>query len=285
MPAQLLEGRPAALALQAEIKFKVQAVKRQGINPTLKVLLAGNDEASLIYAGAKSKLAAALGITVQVHHLPASAQTAEALELLEQWRQEREVHGVMLELPLPARLDKTALLTALDPLKDVDGLHPLNLGNSLMGAPAIPPATPAACLALLDYYGIELAGKRVTLVGRGDTVGRPLLGLLLKRDATITICHSKTKDLARHCRQAEVVIAAAGVPGLITASMLNEGAIVVDAGINQQGSGICGDVDPLAAEAAAWLSPVPGGVGALTTTIIMKNLLTAVARQQLPGGQ
>jgi methylenetetrahydrofolate dehydrogenase (NADP+)/methenyltetrahydrofolate cyclohydrolase len=282
MSAQLMKGLAPAECLRIRIAAQAQKMRTNGITPRLNVLLPGNDQASRLYASAKARLGNSLGIMVDVRAVGEEG-FEEALRLLQAWNEDAAVHGILVELPLPPGWDKSALLAAIDPHKDVDGVHPLNRGYLLDGQEekALLPATPLACLALLDYYQISLGGKRITLVGRGDTVGRPLGSMLIKRDATLTICHSKSKDLAWHCRQAEILVAAAGKPGLITPDMVRPGAVVLDAGVSylKDGKSVQGDVAPAASEAAAYMSPVPGGVGTLTTTVIMANLLKALKLQ------
>lgn len=282
-----MKGLAVAKKIREQVTEQALTLRQKKIIPVLNVLLVGNDPASQVYAESKIKVGAPLGIEVRLTIMPEHSTHEEVDALLFSWRKDPSVHGVLVELPLPAHLDKMALLSRLSPLKDVDGMHPLNLGYTLAGLEerALAPATPRACVALLEHNNISLRGKRVTLVGRGDTVGRPLIGLLLKRDSTLTVCHSRTLDLALHCRQAEVLIAAVGIPAMIKPDMIAKGAIVVDAGINPTADGlnICGDVDPEAAETAGYLSPVPGGVGSLTTTIIMENLIKAIKLQQAAG--
>ncbi len=287
MSAQLMKGLTVAQKIREEVRQQALLLREQHIIPTLQVLLVGDDSASLVYAESKAKVGAPLGIEVKITAMPTSSTQAEVYEVLQNWRKNPLVHGILVELPLPAHLDKFALLSHISPLKDVDGMHPLNFGYSLAGFEdkALAPATPLACMKLLEHYNINLRGKRVVLVGRGDTVGRPLIGLLLKRDATLTICHSRTQDLARHCRDAQVLIAAVGAPDIIKADMLSDGVVVLDAGINPtpDGAGICGDVEAAAAAKASFISPVPGGVGSLTTTVIMDNLIKAIKLQQAAG--
>jgi methylenetetrahydrofolate dehydrogenase (NADP+)/methenyltetrahydrofolate cyclohydrolase len=277
-----MKGLAPARDLRARIAAQAREMQAAGISPRLNVLLAGADQASLLYASAKVRLGDGLGITVNVREV-GEDNFEEALGLLRVWNEEAAVHGILVELPLPSGWDKSVLLAAIDPRKDVDGVHPLNRGYLLDGQEekALLPATPLACLALLDYYQISLQGKRITLVGRGDTVGRPLSGMLIKRDATLTVCHSKTRDLAWHCRQAEILVTAAGRPGLITPDMVRPGAVVLDAGVSpgKDENSIQGDVDPGVIKTAAFMSPTPGGVGTLTTTVIMANLLQAVKLQ------
>jgi methylenetetrahydrofolate dehydrogenase (NADP+)/methenyltetrahydrofolate cyclohydrolase len=275
-----MKGLAPAQEIRREISAQAETLARAGVSPLLKVLLAGTDPASLAYAAAKSKLGGSLGIQVDLHQ---AEEEAQAAVLLERWNQAPEVHGILLELPLPSGWDKNELLWAIDPRKDVDGLHPLNQGYWLSGQTdkALLPATPLACLALLDYYHIGLKGKNTVLVGRGDTVGRPLAWMLVRRNVTLTICHSQTRDLAWHCRQAEILLSAAGQAGLITADMVKPGAVVLDAGISagEGGQPLRGDVAAGVEAVAAYLSPVPGGVGTLTATMLMSNLLRALKLQ------
>ena len=283
MPAEIIKGLPVATAMREEIADKAKNLK--GIQPRLAVVLAGDDEASHVYAQSKEKVAEKMGLKVELHIRPASISEAEVIELIDRLNADGNVHGILVELPLPKGIRKENVMNRIDPRKDVDGVHPVNRGYLLGGQEhlALVPATPLACIELIQRSGLDLKGKRVTLVGRGDTVGRPLASLLIKRDATITVCHTKTVDLAGTVRAAEIVVAAAGFPKLVTADMLAPGQTVIDAGINQlEGGGLCGDVDiEPASQVVRAITPVPGGVGALTTTVIMQNLLKAVELQGL----
>ena len=276
-----MQGLPIARLLREDI---ARRIREGGLAPVLNVLLVGDDPASEVYAASKIKVAEPLGIKVNLTILGAGSGPDEILAVLSNWNDDPDVHGILVEMPLPGHLDKNLVLAAINPNKDVDGAHPLNRGYLLDGLEerALVPATPLACVTLLQHYNIPLKGKRVTLVGRGETVGRPLASMLIKRDATVTVCHSKTVDLALHCRQAEILIVAAGAPKLVSADMVTPGAVVLDAGINPAGEGICGDVDPAVARVAAYLSPVPGGVGSLTTTIIMATTQRVAARGKAP---
>jgi len=251
----------------------------------LAVVLVGDDEASRVYAQSKEKVGEKMGIKVELHVYPASTTEAEVLQLVDKLNADKNVHGILVELPLPKTIQKENVMNRIDPKKDVDGVHPVNRGYLLGGQEhlALVPATPLACIELIQRSGLDLKGKRVTLVGRGDTVGRPLASLLIKRDATITVCHTKTVDLANTVKAAEIVVAAAGFPKLVKADMLAPGQTVIDAGINQLPDGnLCGDVDTEpASQIVRAITPVPGGVGSLTTTVIMQNLLKAVELQGL----
>ncbi len=285
MAAELIKGLPIAKQIREELGKRVEELKAKGVNPKLSVLLVGDDEASVVYAQSKQKVGGNLGIEVDLKVMPADTPEKDVLETIAQWNADQKVHGILVELPLPKHISKEAVMEAIDPKKDVDGVHPVNRGYLLGGQEhlALVPATPLSCIALMERAGIELRGKKVTLVGRGDTVGRPLASLLIKRDATITVCHTKTVDLAAECRNGEIVVAAAGFAGLVKKEMITPGAVVVDAGINPtpDGKSICGDVEPEVEEVAGAMTPVPGGVGSLTTTIILENLLKAIGLQGL----
>ncbi len=285
MAAELIKGLPIAKQIREELGKKVEELKAKGINPKLSVLLVGDDEASVVYAQSKQKVGGNLGIEVDLKVMPADTPEEDVLKTIAQWNADQNVHGILVELPVPKHISKEAVMEAIDPKKDVDGVHPVNRGYLLGGQEhlALVPATPLSCIALMERAGIELRGKKVTLVGRGDTVGRPLASLLIKRDATITVCHTKTVDLAAECRNGEIVVAAAGFAGLVKKDMITPGTVVVDAGINPtpDGKSICGDVEPDVEEVAGAMTPVPGGVGSLTTTIILENLLKAIGLQGL----
>jgi methylenetetrahydrofolate dehydrogenase (NADP+)/methenyltetrahydrofolate cyclohydrolase len=285
MAAELIKGLPIAKEIREEISKDVEALKAKGVEPKLAVLLVGDDEASVVYAQSKQKVGGNLGIEVDLKVMPGDAEEASVLEIIKEWNNDPKVHGILVELPLPKHISKEAVMEAVAPKKDVDGVHPVNRGYLLGGQEhlALIPATPLSCIALAERAGIELRGKRVTLVGRGDTVGRPLASLLIKRDATITVCHTKTVDLAAECQRGEIVVAAAGFAGLVKKDMISPGTVVIDAGINPtpDGKSICGDVEPDVEEVAAAMTPVPGGVGSLTTTIILQNLLKAIELQGL----
>ncbi|MCL2029487.1 MAG: bifunctional 5,10-methylenetetrahydrofolate dehydrogenase/5,10-methenyltetrahydrofolate cyclohydrolase [Deltaproteobacteria bacterium] len=294
MPAEIIKGLPVATAMREEI---AEEVKKMSVQPKLAVVLVGGDEASVVYAESKIKVGDKLGIKVELHKLEESASEDDVIKLIDKLNADKAVHGILVELPLPKPLEKVKanVMERIDPKKDVDGVHPVNRGYLLGDQEdrALVPATPLSCIALIEASGVDLDGKRVTLVGRGDTVGRPLASLLItkdnkqeggkkkKRNATLTICHTGTKDMAGAIKGAEIVVAAAGVPKLVKADMLAPGQIVIDAAINQLPDGsICGDVDTEpASQIVKAITPVPGGVGTLTTAIIMQNLLKAARLQ------
>lgn len=281
MSANLLDGKATAKAIRDEVKAEVAALKEQGIEPKMAVILVGDDPASIFYAQSKEKAAANVGIAFEFHNLPGSTEEADLLALIDRLNKDASIHGVMVELPLPKQIDKDKVMEAVDPQKDVDGIHPKNRGYILSDGPGLFPATPQSCIELMTRNGVSLQGKHAVIVGRGETVGKPLVFLLLKHNPTVTVCHSRTADLASIVRQGDIVIAAVGRPKMITKDMIKPGAVVVDAGISEIEGGYCGDVDfDEVKEVASLISPVPGGVGSLTTAIIFKNLLKGLKMQK-----
>ena len=283
MTAELIKGMPIANKIREEIVARVEELKYKSLTPKLAVIMVGDDEASVVYARSKEMVGAKLGIEVELTVKSANTSEKNVLALIDQLNMDKNIHGILVELPLPKHIGKETVMTRLDPKKDVDGVHPVNRGYLLGGQEdlALIPATPLACVELLARAGVDLTGKRVALVGRGDTVGRPLASLLIKRNATITVCHTRTVDIPSITRSSEIVVVAAGRAGLVTGDMLSTGQVVIDAGINaKDGGGIIGDVDFEAAEKIVKaITPVPGGVGSLTSTIIMNNLIKAVVLQ------
>jgi len=284
MSAEIIKGKPVADQIREEIKKETERLKTKGVNPKLSVILVGDDPASVVYARSKEKVGDKLGVMVDLTVLPGDTPEKDVIDLIKKLNDDRSTHGILVELPLPKHISKEQVMLTVRHNKDVDGINPINRGFLLGGQEdlALIPATPLSCIELIERAGIAIRGKRVVLVGRGDTVGRPLASLLIKRDATITVCHTKTVDLPSVTQQAEVLVAAAGRRGLVTGEMVSEGTVVIDAGINQIENGITGDVDFEAVkEKAAAITPVPGGVGSLTTTIIMNNVLKAIKLQGL----
>ena len=279
--ADIIKGAPIANQIREELIAEVEAIKARGIEPKLSVLLVGDDPGSVWYAKSKIKVGEKVGVTVDLTELGADTPEEDVVAHILGLNDDQSVHSILVELPLPKHIDKARVMNAIDPTKDVDGVTAVNRGYVLGGQEdlALVPATPLSCIELIERSGISLRGKRVTLVGRGDTVGRPLALLCIKRDATITVCHTKTADLAAECLRAEVLIAAAGSPRLVKGDMVSPGTVVIDAGINETDDGFVGDVDFAAVEErASAITPVPGGVGSLTTTIIMANTITALKR-------
>lgn len=278
--SQLLDGKEVSKVLKEEIRIEIAQWKEKGVSPKLAVILVGDDPASVVYARSKEKVAENLGMAFELFVMKGNTPEADILARIDELNNDKNVHGIMIELPLPKGISKENVMAAVRPDKDVDGVHPMNRGYILSGEDGLFPATPQSCIELLLRYNVEIAGKHVVIVGRGETVGKPLVFLILKHNATVTICHSKTPDLGAFTRQADILIAAVGRAKLITKDMVKPGAVVVDAGINEIPGGICGDVDfENVQEVASLISPVPGGVGSLTTALIMKNLLKGIVMQ------
>lgn len=280
--ATIIEGKQIAASISEKVRAEVSLLKGEGIMPKLSVVLVGHDPASVVYARSKEKACARAGIDFEMHTLVDDSPEGELLDLISRLNLDQNVHGIMLELPLPQRMNKQKIIEAILPVKDVDGVHPVNRGYLLSNGDGLFPATPQSCIELVQQSGIGLAGKHAVLVGRGETVGKPLVFMLLNHHATVTVCHTKTKELGRHTRQADILIVAAGKAGLITADLVGPGAVVIDAGINEKpGGGICGDVDfENVRLVAGAISPVPGGVGSLTTVMLQRNLLKAIQLQR-----
>ncbi|AVX30460.1 methylenetetrahydrofolate dehydrogenase / methenyltetrahydrofolate cyclohydrolase [Carboxydocella thermautotrophica] len=281
MAANLIDGKAIAATIREEVAAEVSKLKEEGINPKLAVVLVGDDPASVVYANSKKNAGTKLGFEFELFHLPGSTQEEEVIALIEKLNGDETVHGIMVELPLPKHISKERVMKTVSPLKDVDGVHPINRGYILSGEEGLFPATPESCIEVIKRSGLPIAGKHAVIVGRGETVGKPLVFMILKENATVTVCHSRTPDLAYHTRQADILIAAVGKAKMIKADMIKPGAVVVDAGINEIDGGICGDVDFEAAkEVAGWITPVPGGVGSLTTALIYRNVLKGIRLQR-----
>lgn len=286
MTATRLDGKATAAAVKEDLAVRVKALASAGRTPGLGTILVGDDPGSHVYVAGKHRDCAEVGIASIRRDLPATASQADVLAAVAELNTDPACTGFLVQLPLPDGLDAQPVLEAVDPDKDVDGLHPVNLGRLVLGVPAPLPGTPRGVLELLRAYQVPLAGAEVVVVGRGATVGRPL-GLLLTRrteNATVTVCHTRTRDLAAHTRRADVVVAAAGMPGLVTPEMVRPGAAVVDVGITRVGttpSGrakLAGDVDPAVAEVAGLLAPVPGGVGPMTRAMLLTNVVERAER-------
>lgn len=303
---QILDGNAIAAAIQTEVTKDVQQLHLQGIRPGLAVVLVGNHPASEVYVRNKVKTSAALGIKSESITPPASVTTEEMLALIATLNAREDVDGILIQLPLPAHVDAKRLLEAVSPEKDVDGFHPVNVGRLQSGQPSLIPCTPAGIIQMLKRSGIVISGQHAVVVGRSDIVGKPMAMLLLHENATVTICHSKTKDLAGFCRSADILVAAIGKAGIITPAMVRPGAVLVDVGMNrvtsqedfdrffsgnsrreatfrEKGSVLMGDIDPHAFALASYYTPVPGGVGPLTIAMLMANTVRAARlRRGLP---
>lgn len=280
MTAQILDGKAALASIKDELAARVASLKEQGITPGLGTVLVGDDPGSSWYVAAKHKDCAEIGITSIRRDLPASSTLDEVLDVVRGLNDDPACTGFLVQQP--TGLDENAILSAVDPAKDVDGLHPTNLGWLVLGEPAPLPCTPMGCIELLRRHDVPIAGARVAVVGRGITVGRPL-GLILTRrseNATVVLCHTGTRDLTAEVRQADIVVAAAGVPGIITSDMVKPGAAVLDVGVSRVDGKIAGDVAADVAQVAGWISPNPGGVGPMTRAMLLTNVVEA-AEQQL----
>lgn len=288
--AQIIDGKAIAAQVRAEVKAEVEAWVQAGHRPPyLAVILVGDNPASASYVRGKTKAAAEVGIASDTLHFDTSISEAELLAEIARLNDDEGVDGILVQLPLPDHIDPSRVLNAIRPDKDVDGFHPINAGRLLLGEPGFVPATPAGILELLRRSGIETTGKHAVVVGRSNIVGRPLAALLLHRgiDATVTVCHSRTQDLAALTRTADILVAAIGRPRYITADMVREGAVVIDVGINRvddpshpRGYRLVGDVDfEAVVEKAGWITPVPGGVGPMTIALLLRNTLYAAQRR------
>jgi len=276
MTATLMDGAALAAKVRAQLKDEVADLGSLG----LATVLVGDDPASQIYIRLKHKAADEVGIRAIDKRFPADTPEEDVLELVAELNEDYGVDGILVQTPLPAQIDEAKVMRAIDPMKDVDGLHPFNAGQLFFGRQTLVPATPVGIMLLLDEYRIPVAGARAVVVGRSLIVGRPLAMLLLHQNATVTICHSRTDDLARHALDADILVAAVGIPGLITADMVKQGATVVDVGITRTDAGLVGDVDPGVAEVAAHLTPVPGGVGPMTIAALLGNTVRAARFRQ-----
>jgi methylenetetrahydrofolate dehydrogenase (NADP+) / methenyltetrahydrofolate cyclohydrolase len=282
MAARLLDGKSLAAQVRAEVKQKVAALAQRGIRPGLAVILAGEDAASRIYVRNKVRACQETGVASSLLEFPASVSQAELLARIDSLNRDRAVHGILVQLPLPRHVDAAKVLEAVSPAKDVDGFHEANLGALLSGRPRVVPCTPAGVMRLLDDAGIALAGRRAVVIGRSNIVGKPLSLLLLQRDATVTICHSKSTGIERVTKEADILVAAVGRAKLVGAAMVKPGACVVDVGMNRLADGsLAGDVDFDAVKnIAGWITPVPGGVGPMTIAMLLENCLLSAERNE-----
>ena len=281
MPATIIDGKQAQASIREELAKKVQELKaKHGLTPGIGVILVGEDPASQSYVKSKEKTANELGYYSKTIRVPVETTEAEVLKLVGEFNKDPQIHGILVQLPLPPHINENAVIFAIDPKKDVDGFHPVNIGKLHMGEECFVPCTPAGVMELLKRTGVELKGKNAVVVGRSNLVGKPVSMLLLAQHATVTICHSRTKDLAAECRRADVLVAAVGKAKMITADMIKPGAVVIDVGVNRvEGGKLVGDVDfEGAVNVASAITPVPGGVGPMTIGMLMKNTFLAAER-------
>ena len=278
MTAVRIDGRALAEKVRAQVAADVRAY---GESVCLATILVGDDPASHTYVGSKHKASHEAGIDSRDHRFPSDSGESTVLELIDELNADDAVDGILVQLPLPDHMDEPTVLRAVDPEKDVDGFHVLNAGRLYLGEPFLVPATPSGVMVMLEEHGVELRGKEAVVIGRSDIVGKPMAMLLLAQHATVTICHSRTVDVAAHTRRADILVAAVGRPGLVTPDMVKPGATVIDVGVNRTDDGkLVGDVDPACFEVAGLMTPVPGGVGPMTIAMLLRNTLTAAQHRR-----
>ena len=276
----ILEGNAVAEKVLAEVRAGVARVQAKGVTPSLAVLLLGNDPASGLYVRSKKRMAASVGIASPDYVYPDGLSRVQLLELIDRLNADPAIHGILPQLPLPKGIDEDEIIARIAPEKDVDGIHPVNMGRLLAGHPSVLPCTPAGCMEILDHYGAKLEGAEAVMIGRSRIVGKPLAQLLLARHATVTMCHTRTADLVFHTRRADVLCVAAGRANMVTADMVKPGAWVIDVGNTQLPSGKwVGDVDFEGVSKIAHVTPVPGGVGPMTRAMLLRNTVVAAERQ------
>ncbi|MGN0555430.1 MAG: bifunctional methylenetetrahydrofolate dehydrogenase/methenyltetrahydrofolate cyclohydrolase FolD [Candidatus Fimenecus sp.] len=278
--ATILDGKAVSAAVKQEVKTQVEALKQKGISVGLAVIIVGDNPASRTYVNNKKKACAEAGIVSEEYALPESTTQAELLDLIDTLNKKDSIHGILCQLPLPKHLDEKAVIAAINPEKDVDAFHAVNVGHIMIGDYSFLPCTPAGIMEMLKYYNIPVAGKECVVIGRSNIVGKPMAMLLLQQNGTVTVCHSKTVHLAAVTARADILVAAVGIPKFVTADMVKDGAVVIDVGMDRDENGkLCGDVDfDAVAPKASYITPVPGGVGPMTIATLLKNTVTA-ARQ------
>ncbi len=287
MAAHLIDGKALSQTVRDQIaKQTAELLARSGIKPGLAAVLVGDDPASHLYVKNKEKACEAVGIYVADHKLPASTTQNELMALIDKLNRDAQIHGILVQLPLPKQIDSKVVLDLVSPDKDADGFHPYNIGRLVEGHPVFEACTPKGVIKMIESTGVGIEGKRAVVVGRSNIVGKPVALMLLHRNATVTVCHSKTKDLPAVCRSAEILVVAIGKARFVTADMVSDGAVVVDVGVNRTADGkFVGDVDfePVS-QKAAWISPVPGGVGPMTIAMLLQNTLESAQRAAGKGG-
>jgi len=279
--AKLIDGKVLAQQVRDRLaRESAELFARKSIKPGLATILVGDDPASHVYVRNKQKACELAGIYVDDHKIPASTTQVELLTLIEQKNADPKIHGILVQLPLPKHIDSKVILEAVSPLKDADGFHPYNFGRLVEGHPIFEACTPKGVIKMIESTGITIEGKRAVVLGRSNIVGKPLALMLLQRNATVTICHSKTKDLPAVCREADLLLVAIGKGKFVTADMVREGAVVIDVGMNKTPEGkLCGDVDfDAVSQKAGWISPVPGGVGPMTIAMLLENTVESAKR-------
>ncbi len=279
--AKLIDGKVISAAVKAEVAKETEELKKKGVTPGLAVIIVGEDPASKVYVANKEKACEQMGFASFKYALPESTTQEELLALVKELNEREEVNGILCQLPLPKHLNEELVLNTIIPEKDVDAFHPQNVGKIMIGEFDFLPCTPAGVMEMLKYENIDINGKECVVIGRSNIVGKPMSMLLLHKNGTVTICHSRTKDLAEVCKRADILVAAVGRANFVTADMVKEGAVVIDVGINRLENGkLCGDVNFAEVEPkASYITPVPGGVGPMTIATLMKNTLTAAKKQ------
>ena len=280
MPAEIIDGNALAKKVREEVLGRVEALKARGVQPHLAIILVGEDPASQVYVKHKTNDSEQTGLKATLERYPATMAEAELLARIRALNADASVHGILVQLPLPRHMDSHKVIEAISPAKDVDGFHISSAGALMVGQPGFWPCTPHGCLRMLDSIGYDLRGKNAVVIGRSNIVGKPMAMMLLARDATVTLCHSRTADLAAHSRNADVVVAAVGKRNVLTRDMVKPGAVVIDVGMNRNDEGkLCGDVDfDGVREVAGWITPVPGGVGPMTRAMLLVNTIEAAER-------
>ena len=279
--AKIIDGKAVAASVRAELKAECEALYNEyGVRPGLAVIIVGDDAASQVYVRNKEKGCAEVGYYSEVYRLPESTTEEELLSLVDKLNKDEKIHGILCQLPLPKHLDETKVILAIDPEKDVDAFHPENVGKIMIGNYSFLPCTPAGVMELISSTGVDISGKECVVVGRSNIVGKPQAMLLLHANGTVTVCHSRTKDLAAVCKRADILVAAIGKADFFGADMVKEGAVVIDVGMNRRADGkLTGDVNFAEVEPlASYITPVPGGVGPMTITMLLKNTLTAAKK-------
>lgn len=278
--SKIIDGKVVSASVKERVKAEVEVLKQQGISVGLAVIIVGEDPASKVYVANKKRACEALGIISQEYALPENTTQEELLSLIETLNNEKSVNGILCQLPLPKHLDENAVINAINPLKDVDAFHPKNVGKIMLGDYDFVPCTPAGVMEMLAYENVEIAGKTCVVIGRSNIVGKPMSMLLLHKNGTVTVCHSKTENLKEVCQKADILVAAVGRPNFVKADMVKEGAVVIDVGINRVDGKLVGDVDfNDVKDKCSAITPVPGGVGPMTIAMLMQNTLTAAKKQ------
>jgi methylenetetrahydrofolate dehydrogenase (NADP+) / methenyltetrahydrofolate cyclohydrolase len=280
MAAQIIDGNVLSKKIRAEVAQRTAALKAKGVTPGLAVILVGEDPASQVYVKHKVNDSQEAGLNSVLERYPATLSEADLLARIQALNEDRSIHGILVQLPLPRHMDTNKVIETISPAKDVDGFHVASAGALMIGQPGFWPCTPYGCMKMLESIGYELRGKHAVVIGRSNIVGKPMALMLLQKNATVTICHSATKDLKAHTLQADLVVAAVGKRNVLTADMVKPGAVVIDVGMNRNDEGkLCGDVDFAGiSEVAGWVTPVPGGVGPMTRAMLLVNTLEAAER-------